>query len=123
MTGEPLVKSVDHIACHGLISIGLSLLKTFTTGRSCIGIQFPGKEWEQLRSVNVDAVGEFTYILKPKREKFHDRLLCEVVIEGNVKVVTLRSTFKVVNTTMYPLEIMLVDPSGRPTYPVQKLGA
>jgi hypothetical protein len=37
--------------------------------------------------------------------------------------VTLRSTFKLVNLTMYPLELTLVDDSGQHLYPIEKLGA
>lgn len=48
--------------------------------------------------------------------------MCEVVAKENVKVVTLRSTYKVANQTFYPLEIALVDDSGHPVSQVEKLG-
>jgi vacuolar protein sorting-associated protein 13A/C len=85
-------------------------------------LQFVGKNWEQLRNIGVDAVGEFTYSLRPRTDSTHDRLLCEVALAGNIKVVTLRSTYKVVNQTMYPLELTLVDESGQPVCAVKKLG-
>jgi vacuolar protein sorting-associated protein 13A/C len=51
------------------------------------------------------------------------RLLCEVIVQDNVKVVTLRSTYKVENECMYPLEVILVDEQNKPIYALQKIGA
>jgi vacuolar protein sorting-associated protein 13A/C len=55
-------------------------------------------------------------------EKFVDRVLCEVKVEDNVKVVTLRSTYKLENKTLYPVELALVDDSGHPINSVVKIG-
>lgn len=43
-------------------------------------------------------------------------------MEDNVKIVTLRSTYLVVNLTFYPLEVMLVDHTGHPVYSLEKIG-
>lgn len=48
--------------------------------------------------------------------------MCEITIKDSVKVVTLRSTYKVENQTFYPLEISLVDNTGHPVYPIEKIG-
>ena len=48
--------------------------------------------------------------------------MCEIATKDNVKTVTLRSTYKVENQTFYPLEIALVDDTGHPVYPIEKLG-
>jgi vacuolar protein sorting-associated protein 13A/C len=93
-----------------------------SSGNNNIGIQFIGKPWEQLRSVGIDTVGEYTYALRPRVEKIADRLLCEVSIQGSVKIVTLRSTYKIVNRTMYTVELTLVDEKGQPVYGVERLG-
>ena len=53
--------------------------------------------------------------------KYSHRLLCEVTVVDNVKVVTLRSTYKIQNLTLYPLEITLVDDNGQPTHSVEKV--
>ena len=39
-----------------------------------------------------------------------------------MKVVTLRSTYKVVNQTLYPLEITIVDEAGQPVRSLDKIG-
>jgi vacuolar protein sorting-associated protein 13A/C len=54
-------------------------------------------------------------------EKYVDRLLCEVKVQDNVKVVTLRSTYKVENITLYPLELALVDEAGHPVGGLTKI--
>ncbi|KAG6381178.1 vacuolar protein sorting-associated protein 13 [Boletus reticuloceps] len=86
-----------------------------------IGIQIIGKPWEALRGIPVDKEGEFTFSLRPRMEKYADRLLCEVTVEDNVKIVTLRSTYLVVNLTFYPLELMMVDHTGHPVYSLEKI--
>ncbi|THH34126.1 hypothetical protein EUX98_g96 [Antrodiella citrinella] len=92
-----------------------------TTGNHSIGVQFIGKQWEQLRSVPVDRVGTYTFSLRPRTEKYAHRLLCEVAVQDNVKVVTLRSTYLVENKTLYPLEVTLVDASGQPVHSLEKI--
>ncbi|KAF9229286.1 vacuolar protein sorting-associated protein 13 [Gyrodon lividus] len=86
-----------------------------------IGVQIVGKPWEALRGIPVDREGEFTFSLRPRMEKYTDRLLCAVTVEDNVKVVTLRSTYLVENQTLYPLELMLVDHTGHPVYSLEKI--
>lgn len=65
--------------------------------------------------------GEFIYSLRPRTEKYPNRLLCEVKVVDNTKIVTIRSTYKVENLTLYPLELMIVDDTGHPLYPLQKI--
>ncbi|KAJ7597035.1 vacuolar protein sorting-associated protein 13 [Mycena floridula] len=92
-----------------------------TSGQHNVGVEFSGKPWEQLRSVPVDREGEFVFPLRPRMDKHSNRLLCEVRVIDNVKVVTMRSTYKVENQTLYPLEITLVDDSGHPLYSMEKV--
>ncbi|KAL4243512.1 VPS13 family protein [Abortiporus biennis] len=92
-----------------------------STGHNSIGLQFVGKQWDQLRSIPVDREGEYTFTLRPRTEKFSHRVLCEVKVQDNVKVVTLRSTYKVENLTLYPLEVTLVDEAGQPVQSVEKI--
>lgn len=93
-----------------------------SSGHNSIGVQIVGKQWEHLRSVPVDREGEYTFSLRPRTEKYAHRLVCEVKVEGNVKLVVLRSTYKVENDTLYPLELTLVDETGQPVYAVEKIG-
>ena len=101
----------------------IDLLQHVTSsGNHSIGLQFVGKQWEQLRSIPVDRVGVYTFSLRPRTEKYAHRLLCEISVEDNVKVVTLRSTYLVENKTLYPLEVTLVDASGQPIHSLEKIG-
>lgn len=93
-----------------------------SSGQHSIAIRFVGKPWEELRGVPVDREGEFTFSLRPRSEKHSNRLLCEVKVQDNVKVVTIRSTYKIENQTLYPLELTLVDDSGHPVYSLEKIG-
>ncbi|KAG9314367.1 hypothetical protein JVU11DRAFT_5161 [Chiua virens] len=86
-----------------------------------IGVQIVGKPWDALRGIPVNKEGEFTFSLRPRMEKYTDRLLCAVTVEDNVKIVTLRSTYLVENLTFYPLEVMLVDHTGHPVYSLEKI--
>ncbi|KAH9937704.1 vacuolar protein sorting-associated protein 13 [Fomitopsis serialis] len=92
-----------------------------SSGNNSIGLQFVGKPWEQLRSIPVDREGEYTFSLRPRTDKFAYRLLAEVRVQENAKVVTLRSVYNVANDTLYPLELTLVDESGQPMHPVEKI--
>ncbi|KAG2072635.1 DUF1162-domain-containing protein [Suillus decipiens] len=92
-----------------------------TSEQHNIGIQIVGKPWEALRGIPVDREGEFTFSLRPRMEKYADRLLCAVSVEDNVKIVTLRSTYLVENQTFYPLELTLVDHTGHPVYSLEKI--
>ena len=94
-----------------------------STTNNNIGIQFIGKQWEQIRSVPVDREGEFAFTLRPRTDKFAHRVVCEVSVQDNVKIITIRSTYRVENYTLYPLEITLVDDMGRPVHSLEKIGA
>lgn len=61
------------------------------------------------------------FTLRPRTEKYPARLLCEVKVVDNVKIVTIRSTYLVENLTLYPLELMLVDEHGQPTYSLERI--
>jgi vacuolar protein sorting-associated protein 13A/C len=91
-------------------------------GQSQIGVQFVGKPWDHLRSIPVDRAGESIFSLRPRLEQYVDRLACEVTVEDNVKVVTLRSTYKIENSTLYPVELLLIDENNHPVGSVQKIG-
>ncbi|KAI0361599.1 vacuolar protein sorting-associated protein 13 [Trametes cingulata] len=92
-----------------------------SSGHNSIGLQIVGKQWEHLRSIPVDREGEYTFSLRPRTEKYAHRLVCEVKVQGNVKLVILRSTYKIENLTLYPLELTLVDETGQPVYAVEKI--
>ncbi|KAF8216245.1 hypothetical protein K438DRAFT_1748990 [Mycena galopus ATCC 62051] len=92
-----------------------------SSGQHSVGLQFDGKPWEQLRSIPVDREGEYIFTLRPRTEKYPHRLLVEVKVVDTVKVVTLRSTFKIENLTLYPIELTLVDDAGHPVQSLEKV--
>lgn len=110
-----------------LVSAKVSLMMTenylqhVSTGQHNIGIRFVEKNWEPLRGIPVDREGEYVFTLRPKTEKYPARLLCEVKVVDNVKIVTIRSTYQVENLTLYPLELMLVDDQGQPAYSLERI--
>lgn len=93
------------------------------SGHNSIGIKFEGKEWDPIPSISVDKEGQFPVLLRPRVDGVLHRLLCDVVVQDNVKVVTLRSTYKIDNECMYPLEVILVDDHNKPAYAPQKIDA
>ncbi|KAF5314046.1 hypothetical protein D9611_006808 [Ephemerocybe angulata] len=92
-----------------------------SSGQHNIGIRFAEKSWEQLRGVPVDREGEFVFTLRPRTDKYPARVLCEVKVVDNVKIITIRSTYQVENLTLYPLELMLVDDRGQPAYSLERI--
>jgi vacuolar protein sorting-associated protein 13A/C len=103
-------------------SIDISF-KHAPSGDSSISIEFVGQVWEKLSGVPVDREGEYTFALRPKTEDRYNRLLCEVKLEASTKVVTLRSTYRVHNRTLYPLEIAVGEGGDHSGGVTVKLGA
>lgn len=112
--------SLRKFPCFSLLSADQDV-QHVSSGQHNIGIQFPEESWEQLRGVPVDREGEYVFSLRPRRDKYPDRLLCEVKVVDNTKIVTIRSTYKVENLTLYPMELMLVDNLGHPVYSLEKI--
>jgi hypothetical protein len=121
MTGRQCVKYVEVQTSGGFIS-NIPFQHVSTTRAHLIGVQFQGKSWEPVKGVPVDREGEFVYGLRPSVDKVMDRLLCEITVKDNVKVITLRSTYNVENLTSYTMELVLVDSYNKPAYSVQKIG-
>ncbi len=90
-------------------------LKHAPSGDSSITIQFADQVWEKLSGVPVDREGEYTVSLRPRTEKYYNRLLCDVKVEASTKIVTLRSTYRVHNRTLYPLEIAIGESGESPS--------
>ncbi|WFD07777.1 Vacuolar protein sorting-associated protein 13 [Malassezia vespertilionis] len=68
--------------------------------------------WERLRHLQVDREGEFVLALRPKLERVSHRLLCEIRLENNVKIITFRSTFSLVNRCLIPIQVGILDDHG-----------
>ncbi|GAA5925213.1 hypothetical protein JCM10213_008734 [Rhodosporidiobolus nylandii] len=84
-------------------------------------VAFEGVGWERLKHVYVDREGEHVHALRPKIEKVTHRLLCDVKLVNNVKVVTFRSTFLVENKSLVNAEMVIIDEHGKKASQIYKI--
>lgn len=82
------------------------------SGGNMLSLQIEGMPWERIKHVSVDREGESIIALRPKLDKVAHRLLCDVKLVDNVKVVTFRSAFNIENRTMVPVEVVVLDAEG-----------
>ncbi|CEH13766.1 Vacuolar protein sorting-associated protein [Ceraceosorus bombacis] len=85
------------------------------SGGNMLSLQVEGMPWERIKHVSVDREGESLITLHPKVEKVAHRMLCDVKLVDNVKVVTFRSSFNIENRTMVPVEFVVLGSDGEPT--------
>lgn len=91
------------------------------TSHNSLTLLFEGTSWDRLKHVFVDRVGEHIYALRPKVEKVTHRLLCDVKLVENVKVVTFRSTFLIENKSLVNAEMVIVDEHGKRASQIYKI--
>ncbi|PWN25799.1 DUF1162-domain-containing protein [Jaminaea rosea] len=82
-------------------------------GGNRLSVAFEGMPWERLKHLSVDREGETYHNLRPKIDKVAHRVVCDVRLKDNVKVITFRSAFKIENRTMVPVEMMILDAEGK----------
>jgi len=80
--------------------------------RNMIGLQINGVMWESIRDIPVDREGTTVYVLRPKLKNVSHRLVVQVELKDNIKVVTFRSALVIENRTLLPIEVGLADGSG-----------
>jgi vacuolar protein sorting-associated protein 13A/C len=61
----------------------------------------------------VDREGSVTYVLRPTINRVLHRLVCEVQIKNNIKIVTFRSSTVIYNMTDVGVDIMVVNVRGQ----------
>ncbi|KAL9941010.1 hypothetical protein V8E36_000498 [Tilletia maclaganii] len=86
-----------------------------------LSLQIEGMPWERLKRISVDREGEFPISLRPKLNQVPHRLICEVQLKDNVKVITFRSSFQVENSTLVPVELVVLDTQGHLTDTIRKI--
>lgn len=59
--------------------------------------------------IRVDAVGRKILNLNSRTSHAKHRLVCDIQLKGNMKIVTLRSGTRLFNCTKTPLEFILLD--------------
>lgn len=91
------------------------------TSHNSLTVLFEGISWDRLKHVFVDREGEHIYALRPKVDKVVHRLLCDVKLVENVKVVTFRSTFLIENKSLVNAEMVIVDEHGKKASQIYKI--
>lgn len=92
------------------------------TAHNGLTLHFEGTQWENLNHVSIDTAGEHVYSLLPKVDGVLHRLMVEVKLSDNVKVVTFRSTFIVENLTSKEAEMVVLDKQGKAVSQILKIG-
>jgi vacuolar protein sorting-associated protein 13A/C len=87
-----------------------------------LGVQFEGAIWECIKEIPVDREGETLYILRPKVNKITHRLVVDVKLKDNIKVVTFRSVLVIENRTLLTIEMLIVDEHGKNVGKVYQIG-
>lgn len=87
-----------------------------------LNVQINGVDWEQLKNISVDREGEFSHPLRPRLARNPHRLIADVKLVNNVKRVTFRSPLRVENLTHVPVELIIIEKTGKPSASVYKIG-
>ena len=87
-----------------------------------LSVHIIGADWEDLHNVSVDREGDFPHALRPRLDKNPHRLICDIKLVKNVKIVTLRSPLRVQNLTHIPVELIVIEKNGKPGTAVFKIG-
>ncbi|KAI8823370.1 uncharacterized protein EV422DRAFT_352091 [Fimicolochytrium jonesii] len=74
-----------------------------------VSMQLNGPSWETLKGISIDSEGVKAHILRPPINRVSYRLVCDVKLKDNVKVVTFHSTVGFQNNTTVPLEVVVVN--------------
>ncbi|ORX97315.1 hypothetical protein K493DRAFT_336590 [Basidiobolus meristosporus CBS 931.73] len=88
--------------------------ETTAVTRNRLNIQFEDVPWESIKNIPVDIEGSRMYTLRPKLEYVSHRLVCDVKLQGNTKIVTFRSPLVIENRTPIPMELIVVNYQGDP---------
>ncbi|SCW01107.1 LAFE_0D05226g1_1 [Lachancea fermentati] len=73
-----------------------------------LGVEVANKSYETILKIDTTSEGEEVYTLQPAVNGVHTRLACDLKLcEDNIKLVTIRSTFVLENSTSNDLEFML----------------
>ena len=91
---------------------------TITTPNK-IAIQLTGPAWESLKGISVDREGIQSFILRPSIDRVIHQVVCEVKLKDNVKIVTIRSSAMVLNSCNVPLELVIINLTGKMTSAIQ----
>ncbi|CAG8475084.1 9038_t:CDS:10, partial [Acaulospora morrowiae] len=93
--------------------------ESITVTKNMLGIQLEGPLWECIKDIPVDREGETLYSLRPKLEdNVSHRLVVDVKLKDNIKVVTFRSVLVVENRTLVTVELLVDNASVNKVYQI-----
>ena len=78
-----------------------------------LNVQIDGAMWESLRDVQLDTEGEHTLPLRPMANHVQHRIVFDIKLVDNIKIVTIRSSLVVENRTLLSVDFASIDPSGK----------
>lgn len=76
-------------------------------------VQLDGALWETIRNISVDTQGEHMYSLRPRINNIQHRIVFDVKLVNNLKIVTIRSAMTIENNTLLPIDVGILDPRGQ----------
>lgn len=86
-----------------------------------LNVQIDGALWESLRNIKLDNEGEHMYALRPKVNDVQHRIVFDVKLKDNIKVVTIRSALVVENRTLLSVDLASIGADGKMEGSVQKI--
>ncbi|KAF9963917.1 hypothetical protein BGZ65_006327 [Modicella reniformis] len=89
--------------------------------KNTLGIQIDDVPWESLKDVLVEREGRNLHVLRPKLNGVSHRVMVDIQIKNNVKVVTFSSALLVENATSIPIEVVVVDEKKKHLSSVQNI--
>lgn len=95
--------------------------ETTSFASNSLNVQIDGAMWESLRDVQLDNEGEHMISLRPMVNKVQHRIVFDVKLVDNIKIVTIRSALVIENRTLLSVDFASIDPSGKMDGAVTKI--
>ncbi|KAL7310459.1 Vacuolar protein sorting-associated protein 13 [Mucor circinelloides] len=86
-----------------------------------LNVQIDGAMWESLRDIKLDTEGEHMHALRPMVKNVQHRIVFDVKLVDNIKIVTIRSSLVIENRTLLSVDVASIDPSGNMDGSVKKV--
>ncbi|KAH8926014.1 hypothetical protein BT69DRAFT_1239533 [Atractiella rhizophila] len=82
-------------------------------GDNTISVKVENGHWDSVRQISFQREGKQVFHLKPRIENITHRLVCDIQLKDNVKIVTFRSPFVIENFNEMPIDLEIVDTFGK----------
>lgn len=86
-----------------------------------LNIQIDGAMWESLRDIQLDTEGEHMHPLRPMIKNVQHRIVFDVKLVDNIKVVTIRSALVIENRTLLSVDLASIGTNDKMDGPVKKI--